>query len=90
MIAPVIMEGSGAQDVAMPDIAGKFVWGFGQEFYIEADDGKQYIWSSPEYGGDDSFKDAQLTYAEWVGPDWGRDKGKHVIKNFCRQTASNY
>ena len=37
------------------DAQANFTWGFGKEFFVEADDGKHYIWSSPMYGGDNSF-----------------------------------
>lgn len=68
---------------AVLDMQADFTWGFGQEYYVDADNGKQYIWSSPEYGGDNSFKETKMSYADWIAPNWGRNKGKHVVRNYC-------
>ncbi len=68
---------------------GHFTWSFGNEFFIEIYiDGikKNYVWSDPEYGGDNNIRKYEGTYEDWcdhLGIRFGRDKGFHVIKNYC-------
>ena len=61
------------------NLIGEFTWGFGQTFYIQTNDG-DFIWSDPDYGGDNSIYKTNLSYSEWCkaeGIDFGRDKGSH-------------
>ena len=61
---------------------GNFVWGFWREFYVETEEGN-FIWSDPDYGGDNSFRYTEKTYHEWIGDAFGRDKGRHTILSYC-------
>ncbi len=63
-----------------------FTWSFGKEFFIVINNKENYIWNDPEYGGDNTIKKFDGTYNEWcwkIGIPYGRDKGDHIIKNYC-------
>lgn len=70
-------------EVGLLDAQAEFTWGFGEEFFVEVDDGTHYIWSSPMYGGDNSFIATQLSYDQWIERNYGRDKGHHRIRDYC-------
>lgn len=60
-----------------------FTWNFGSEFYLETSKGN-YVWSSPDYGGDNTIKPTQLSLKGFLGKGYhGRSKGKHSIESFC-------
>lgn len=65
---------------------GSFTWNFGNEFFIETPDGN-YTWSSPEYhGGTNEIKKFNGDYKKWCEDSnfpFGRDKGSHIIKEYC-------
>jgi hypothetical protein len=67
------------------DDEGDFTWDFGCQFFIETSKGN-YIWSDPDYNGDNTIKKFSGTINDYFNhPDiaWGRDKGRHIIRNYC-------
>lgn len=65
---------------------GIFTWDFGNQFFIETIKGN-FVWSDPEYGGSNLLYETKLTYKEWINFDsggYGRDKGIHIIKDYCK------
>jgi hypothetical protein len=64
------------------DREGDFTWDFGQNFFIETSIGN-FIWSDPDYNGDNTIKPFKGTIQEYFEPSYGRDKGKHIIRNYC-------
>jgi hypothetical protein len=62
---------------------GEFTWNFGQEFFVETEEGN-FIWSDPDYDGDNTFRYTEKTYQEWIGEgSYGRSKGNHIIREYC-------
>ena len=74
----------------MEDIStmlGEFTWNFGKEFYIQAENKKNYIWKSPMYGGDNTLAETTLAYDTWIGEgNVGRSKGTHIIGEYTNRT----
>jgi len=68
------------------DSVASFTWGFGHEFFLETEHGN-YIWSDPNYGGNNTIRKTQLSYSTWAAPFWGRDKGKHVVREYCGENV---
>lgn len=68
------------------DTIAEFTWNFNMYFYVETAEGN-YIWSDPDYGGDNTLKKTHLSYAEWIDPDnkglFGRFKGTHTVGRYC-------
>lgn len=67
------------------DEIADFTWSFGEEWFLETSHGN-YTWSDPDYGGDNTMKPFNGTYGRWcqiVGVPYGRDKGKHIIRDYC-------
>ncbi len=67
------------------DEIGKFTWDFGQRFFVETRFGN-FVWSDPDYNGDNTFKKYQGDYKQWIkttGSPFGRSKGSHLIRNYC-------
>ena len=66
-------------------MVGQFIWLFGQEFFIETSEGN-FIWRDPDYQGDGSiieYKGTLKSYLKKHGIPFGRDKGKHLIGEYC-------
>jgi hypothetical protein len=64
---------------------GEFVWLFSYEFFIETAIGN-FIWKDPDYNGDGSIRkyDGNLKqYLQKTHIPFGRDKGKHLIGDYC-------
>ena len=64
---------------------GDFTWSFHNTFFVETDLGN-FVWSDPDYDGDNSFTYVDYEYKEWLkkeGIPYGRSKGKHVIRDYC-------
>jgi len=70
------------------NLVGEFTWFWSDIFFIETKIGN-FIWSDPDYGGDNTIKPYDGSCSEFANsPDsgyseYGRDKGKHLIKNYC-------
>lgn len=67
------------------DHIASFTWGFNHEFFLETDIGN-FVWSDPDYQGDNTIRPTDMDYGTWVGADrglFGRDKGKHRIGDYC-------
>jgi hypothetical protein len=60
----------------------EFTWNFNMYFYVDTGT-RWFIYSDPDYNGDGSLVETKQSYSEWIKPIYGRDKGKHVIKNYC-------
>ena len=66
-------------------LVGDFTWLWGQEFFVETSVGN-FIWNDPDYGGDNTFTAFSGSYTDYLkkaGIDFGRDKGRHVISDYC-------
>jgi hypothetical protein len=63
-----------------------FTWMFGNTFFLEAGKKGNYLWLDPDYGGDNIIVKTEMTYKEYcekIGPEFGRDKGSHIIRDYC-------
>ena len=70
--------------LTLDDIA-EFCWGFGCEFFLETSRGN-FVWSDPDYNGDNTIRRFDGTYKDWCkksGIPFARDKGRHVIRDYC-------
>lgn len=66
-------------------LVGEFTWLWSDEFFIETKAGN-FLWSDPDYGGDNSIHMISCSYTDFIkniGLDYGRDKGKHFIGDYC-------
>lgn len=61
----------------------EFTWDFGQEFYVKTENYGSYIWSDPDYRGDNTFKQTALSYEQHMEGMMGRDKGVHNVERYC-------
>ena len=67
----------------------EFTWFFNDLFYVEVyHHCGNFIWSDPDYGGDNSFRHTNLTYEQYLNKHagfgfWGRDKGRHTVQSYC-------
>lgn len=64
---------------------GNFTWSFSDEFFIKTKIGN-YVWKDPRYGGDNTIRFFKGTYMKWCKRNvipFGRDKGTHIIKEYC-------
>lgn len=63
--------------------SGEFTWDFGQTFYVRTDEGN-FIFSDPVYNGDNTLRETNQTYDEWIDTGaWGRDKGMRNLGAWC-------
>ncbi len=76
--------------LTLEDVA-EFTWDFYKEFFLETAKGN-YIWSDPEYGGDNTICKTNKSYNEWIDPfnngNYGRSKGKHTVGGYCGPNVS--
>ena len=66
------------------DSIAEFTWDFGQNFILKVDN-RFYIWSDPDYNGDNTIRPLKGTFAEYFRGFFGRDKGTHRISDYCGQ-----
>lgn len=63
-----------------------FTWMFDKNFFVETPYGN-FVWSDPDYGGDNTFKKFKASYEEFNDSygkgHFGRDKGRHVVSSYC-------
>ncbi len=67
------------------NLDGTFLWGFNKEFFIVTDF-VSFIWSDSDCGGDNTLKLTTLSYEKWLKKQnipCARDKGNHLIKDYC-------
>lgn len=64
------------------NMVGEFTWNFGQQFFIETSEGN-FIWNDPDYNGDNTIRKYNGSLQDYFGKSFGRDKGKHYIKDYC-------
>jgi hypothetical protein len=65
------------------DMYAEFTWDFGQKFFLETEVGN-YIWSDPDYNGDNTIRPYDGTLSKWLGPqEYGRSKGTYRIGDYC-------
>ena len=67
------------------DDTAEFTWSFGSHFLLQTNKGN-FVWSDPEYGGDNTIKPFDGGYKEWCQDehiDFGRSKGIHFIVSYC-------
>ena len=66
------------------DTFAKFTWGFNHSFLIEAPQDKYYVWSSPDYNGDNTIRPYRKDPNDFVYKGFrGRDKGSHFVEHYC-------
>lgn len=71
------------------NLEGQFTWLWNDKFFIETPTGC-YIWSDPQYNGNNTLMEYKGTYADFLAEvkvDYGRDKGVHLIKNYCGEAV---
>lgn len=65
---------------------GEFTYCWGFHFFIETSEGN-FVWEDPDYGGNNTIKKFNGSLSDFLaqfnGIDFGRDKGKHYIWNYC-------
>ena len=64
---------------------GEFHWDFGKHFFIGTQIGN-FVWSSPEYGGDNKMRVYKGSFVNWVRSSctsYCRYKGMHNIGRRC-------
>lgn len=72
------------RQVNILNVEGSFTWDFGCRFFIETKGNGNWIWSCPDYYGDNTLTQYFGTYDEWIGyGGLGRDKGRHIIGEYC-------
>ena len=67
------------------NVVGEFTWMWGMDFFIETDVGN-FIWKDPDYQGDNTIRRYNGSYNDYLKEfdiDFGRDKGKHMISEYC-------
>lgn len=65
------------------DSVGEFTWNFGSKFLIQVGI-KYYVWSDPEYNGDNTIKPFEGNPANFTSEGFcGRAKGTHSIRGYC-------
>lgn len=67
------------------NLVGDFTYNFGHKFFIETSEGN-FVWSDPSYGGDNTLCRVSCDYKTWckdIGIPFGRDKGKHFLRDYC-------
>jgi len=72
------------EPLTLDDVAD-FVWMWNERWFLETVKGF-YIWLDPDYGGDNTIKKyngSLRDFCEAEGIDFGRDKGKHIIRRYC-------
>ena len=65
---------------------GEFAWGWSEQFFIECGGNRNFIWSDPEYYGDNTIQKFNGSIKDWYrsqGIEEARDKGKHLIREYC-------
>lgn len=70
--------------LTLDDVA-EFTWGYCDEFFLETGKGN-FVWSDPDYDGDNSIHPYNGSYKDWCKEahlPFGRDKGKHTIRDYC-------
>ncbi len=63
----------------------EFTWSFGKTWFVETQFGN-FIWSDPDYAGDNTFKKFDGDYRKWCdleNIDAGRSKGFHNVERYC-------
>jgi len=65
---------------------GTFTWFWSHLFFVETEYGN-FLWSDPDYNGDDSFTIYDGQYDDYCRRSgntiFGRDKGKHIVEEYC-------
>lgn len=67
-------------------LVGDFTWMWNDKFYISTDKGN-FIWSDPSYNGDNSLVKYEGNLEKLCkerGVPYGRNKGRHVIKDYIK------
>lgn len=67
------------------DDLATFSWGFSDKFFLETDKGN-FIWSDPDYNGDNTIRPYKGTLEDFLKEEdisYCRDKGSHIIKEYC-------
>jgi hypothetical protein len=58
------------------ELCGEATWDFGSEFFIEDPENGNFVFSSPDYGGNGKVRRFSGSYADWIGEgSIGRSKG---------------
>ena len=68
---------------------GHFTWMWNDIFFIEAAE-DNYLWSDPNHKGDNTIKKYDGTYEDFletISMTFGRDKGRHIIGEYCKNAV---
>lgn len=66
-----------------------FTYCWGMYFFLETKKGN-FVWKDPDYGGDNTispYKGNLKDFYKEVGTSCGRDKGRHKIKDYCKDAV---
>ncbi|MFA5132488.1 MAG: hypothetical protein WC444_04190 [Candidatus Paceibacterota bacterium] len=69
---------------------GDFSWLWNDCFFIETEEHGNFLWSDPEYRGDNTIRKTDMSLKEYltvVGVPYGRSKGKHIIRRYVGEDA---
>jgi len=74
------------------NLVGHFTWSLSNaEFFVETPQGN-LIWSDHSYDGDNTLRQVDYNYHTWCRKlqiPFGRDKGKHLLKDYCIDLQGN-
>lgn len=76
--------------IELQNVVGEFTWLWTDIFFVETFYGN-FIWSSPGYGGDNTFTPIAKEYQKYIAEKnlpYGRSKGRHIIKTYCGEDFS--
>lgn len=76
-----------------------FSWTFGHHFLLATLDKELYVWSDPDYGGDNTIRKLDIKkypsstdewtrlYKKHFGTPFVRCKGRHTVKGYCGENV---
>jgi hypothetical protein len=75
------------------DTVCEFTWNFGSLFLLEPKimniSGSHFVWSDPDYGGDNTIKPYHGNPRDFTEPGFsGRFKGTHTIRKYCGEDVA--
>lgn len=64
----------------------RFTWGWSELFLLQSDEGASWVWSDPDYGGDNTIQPFDGDYDDFCAQlniPYGRCKGQNTIRGYC-------
>lgn len=69
------------KSLTVEDVAD-FTWNWNDLFFLETAKGN-FVWSDPEYGGDNTIRPYNGDLKKFFGKSYGRSSGSHTIAAYC-------